>query len=74
MAVNMTVNDLDEYSLKLINVLSCDKYSQIKVANGTLPKRCTEYLQYIFTPDSTLYLDFILAAAAESEVIIIKFC
>ena len=38
MAVHMTLTDIEEYSLRLDNVLDCTIYNQITVGNVTLPK------------------------------------
>ena len=38
MAVHMTLTDIEEYSLRLNNVLDCTIYNQITVGNVTLPK------------------------------------
>ena len=38
MAVYMTLIDIEEYSLRLDNVLDCSIYNQITVGNVTLPK------------------------------------
>ena len=38
MAVHMTLTDIEEYSLRLDNVLDCAIYNQITVGNVTLPK------------------------------------
>ena len=38
MAVHMTFTDIEEYSLRLNNVLDCTMYNQITVGNVTLPK------------------------------------
>ena len=38
MAVHMTLTDIEEYSLRLNNVLDCAIYNQITVRNVTLPK------------------------------------
>ena len=37
-SVYMTLTDIEEYSLRLICIFSCNIYSQIRVANVTLPK------------------------------------
>ena len=34
----MTFTDIDEYNMRSIAVLGCNKYSQITVAHVTLPK------------------------------------
>ena len=34
----MTLTEIEEYSLRLIGVFGCNIYSQITVANVTLPK------------------------------------
>ena len=38
MAVHMTLTDIEEYSLRLNNVLDCTIYNHITVRNVTLPK------------------------------------
>ena len=38
MTVHMTFNDTEEYSLRSIAILDCNRYSQIAVAHVTLPK------------------------------------
>ena len=38
LAVHMTLTDIEEYSLRLNNVLDCTIYNQITVGNVTLPK------------------------------------
>ena len=38
MAVDMTLSDIEEYSLRLNKVLDCTIYNQITVGNVTLPK------------------------------------
>ena len=38
MTVHMTLTDIEEYSLRLNNVLDCTIYNQITVGNVTLPK------------------------------------
>ena len=38
MAVHMTLTDIEEYSLRLNDVLDCTIYNQITVGNVKLPK------------------------------------
>ena len=38
LAVHMTFTDIEEYSLRLNNVLDCTIYNQITVGNVTLPE------------------------------------
>ena len=38
MPVHKTFNDTEEYSLRSIAILGCNRYSQITVAHVTLPK------------------------------------
>ena len=38
MTVDKTINDTEEYSLRSIAILGCNRFSQIAVAHVTLPK------------------------------------
>ena len=53
MAVHMTLTDIEEYSLRLNNVLDCTMYNQITVGNITLPKAVLSTVK-IFAVEDTL--------------------
>ena len=61
MAVHMTLTDIEEYSLRLNNVLDCTIYNQITVGNVTLPKAVLSTVKifavYVF---ASFYLIFLL--------------
>ena len=50
MTVQKTFNDTEEYSLRSIAILGCNRYSQITVAHVTLPKAVLSTVKIFAVP------------------------
>ena len=78
MAVHMTLTDIEEYSLRLNNVLDCTIYNQITVGNVTLPKAVLSVGRSKMAPKNRIsYVDgplfSLVRASSEREMVTSNF-